>query len=115
MKLLASSDAHTFNGATAGRNVPCRSRITRRLIAIFAAATMVCAVSACTRDSKTYDISPIFPLSSDKCAKYDGTTEGSGLTAHCWVTKAECERAASDWKQEMQSGGVTDAIQFRCD
>ena len=87
-----------------------------RLIAVFAAATIVLALSACGgTDSKKYDIGPIFPLSSDKCSKYSGETEGTGITAHCWVTKSECEQAVSDWKQAMQQGGVTDAMQFRCD
>ena len=92
-----------------------RSRTPSRLIAFFAAATTVFALSACSHgDSKTYDISPIFPLSSDKCAKYGGKTEGAGFAAQCMVTKAKCEQAAQDWRQAMQQSGVTDAIQFRC-
>ena len=31
------------------------------------------------------------------------------------VTKAECERAAADWKQAMADGYVDDAIQFTYD
>lgn len=93
-----------------------RSRSTSQLIAVFAAAATMLAASACgNTDSKTYDISPIFPLSSDKCAKYDGRTEGTGLAAHCWVTKDKCKQAASDWQRAVQSGGVSDAIQFSCD
>lgn len=92
-----------------------RFRTTRRLIAVFAATITVLALSACNnKDSKTYDISPIFPLSSDKCAKYDGKVDGQGITSHCYVTKAKCEQAAADWRQAMQQGGVTDAIQFSC-
>jgi len=87
-----------------------------RWVAAFAVAATALTASGCGGgDSKTYDISPIFPLSSNKCANYDGRTEGSGLMAHCWVTKEKCEQAASDWKQAMQQGGVTDAIQFSCD
>jgi hypothetical protein len=89
----------------------------RRWIAAFAVAAAGLTASACAggSDSKTYDISPIFPLTSNKCAKYGGETEGSGFAAHCWVTKEKCEQAASDWKQAMQRGGVSDAIQFSCD
>jgi hypothetical protein len=87
-----------------------------RLIAVFAAAATALAASACgNTDSRTYDIAPIFPLSSGKCSKYDGTAEGSGITAHCWVTKEKCQQAAQDWRQAMQRSGVNDAIQFRCD
>ena len=93
-----------------------RSRTLPRSVAFFAAATTMLALCACGQsDSKTYDISPIFPLSSNKCARYDGKTEGSGITTKCWVTKAKCEQAVQDWRQAMQQGGVTDAIQFRCD
>lgn len=92
-----------------------RYRTATRLIAVFAAATTMFALSACEHnDPKAYDISPIFPLSSDKCAKYDGKVDGQGITSHCYVTKAQCERAAADWRQAMQHGGVTDAIQFSC-
>ena len=86
-------------------------------LVIFSAATMtVLALSGCGQsDSKTYDISPIFPLSSDKCARYDGEVEGTGITAQCWVTKENCEQAAQDWAQAMREGGVPDAMQFRCD
>jgi hypothetical protein len=64
--------------------------------------------------SKDYDIAPIFPLSADKCAKYSGTVEGSGITRHCWVTKEKCQQAAADWRQAMREGHVDDAIGFRC-
>jgi hypothetical protein len=93
-----------------------RSRARARLVAVLAAATTVFALSACgATESKGYDIGPIFPLTPNKCAKYHGTTEGSGPTAHCWVTKSECTRAASDWNQAMRQGYVRDAIQFSCD
>lgn len=86
-----------------------------RCAAFFAAAITVMALSSCTQGgSKDYDIAPIFPLSSDKCARYDGTAEGSGFGAHCWVTKEKCEQAAQDWRQSMQQGGVTDAVDFTC-
>jgi hypothetical protein len=92
-----------------------RPRTTSRSIACFAVATAVLAVSSCGQtNSKTYDISPIFPLTANKCAKYGGKTEGTGFNAHCWVTKAECQQAAQDWMQAMQQGGVTNAIEFKC-
>jgi hypothetical protein len=91
-------------------------RFSPRLMAVVATASVVLAASACgAGDSRNYDIAPIFPLTSNKCSKYDGKVEGSGFTAHCWVTKAECERAAQDWRQAMRQGGVTDAIEFSCD
>lgn len=86
-----------------------------RSVAFLAAAITAVAVSACGQsESKGYDIAPIFPLSSDKCGKYDGQSEGTGLTAHCWVTKAKCEQAVQDWRQAMREGGVSDAVQFTC-
>ncbi len=73
------------------------------------------AISGCGGGSaKAYDIAPIFPLSSGKCARYGGDEEGSGVTAKCMVTKAECEKAAADWKNAMQDGGVNEAIEFSC-
>ena len=81
------------------------------LVAVAASMTL----TACGQgDSKTYDISPIFPLSADKCVKYDGKTEGSGFGARCWVSKSKCEQAVQDWRQAMREGGVSDAIQFTC-
>jgi hypothetical protein len=75
---------------------------------------MALALAACGSGGKTYDISSIFPLSSDKSAKYNGEEHGSGITATCTVTKDECERAAADWKTAMQSGVVMNAIEFSC-
>lgn len=84
-----------------------------RLFAAFATAIIAVALTGCqSADAKTYDISPIFPLSSGKCAKYGGDQEGSGITATCMVTKSECERAAADWRKAM--GGVNNAIEFSC-
>ena len=89
--------------------------MTTRILAFFAAASMAVALTGCGgADAKTYDISPIFPLSSDKCARYGGDQKGSGFTATCMVTKAECEKAAADWRKAMESSGVNDAIEFRC-
>lgn len=89
--------------------------MTTRLHAFLAAASMTVALGGCAgSDAKKYDISPIFPLSSDKCAKYGGDQTGSGTTATCMVTKAECERAAGDWRSVMASRGINDAIQFSC-
>lgn len=86
----------------------------RKIAALFATASTAVALTACGADGKTYDISPIFPLSSGKCAKYGGDQQGSGITATCMVTQAECEKAAADWRQAMQNGGVNDAIEFSC-
>jgi hypothetical protein len=86
-----------------------------KLVALFAVASIAAAVTGCgTSDAKTYDISPIFPLSSGKCTHYGGNQSGAGIGATCMVTKAECEQAAADWRGAMQSGGVNDAIQFSC-
>ena len=86
-----------------------------RIIGLFAAACVAAVLAACGgANAKTYDIAPIFPLSQDKCAKYGGEQKGSGITASCLVTKAECERAAADWRDAMASSGVTDAIEFSC-
>jgi len=86
-----------------------------RLVAFFAAASVAVAVTGCGgAEAKTYDISPIFPLSSGKCAKYGGDEEGSGISATCMVTKGECERAATEWRKAMETGGVNEAIEFSC-
>ena len=86
-----------------------------RILAVLATASMAMAVSGCgSGDARAYDISPIFPLSSDKCAKYDGVQQGSGIYATCMVTFAECQRAAADWRAAMESSDVPDAIEFSC-
>lgn len=86
-----------------------------RIIACFVAASMAAALTGCgSADAKAYDISPIFPLSSGKCAQYGGHQGGSSITGTCMVTKAECEKAAADWRQAMAAGGVNDAIEFSC-
>jgi len=86
-----------------------------KILVLFAAASIAVALAGCGgAGAKTYDISPIFPLSSDKCAKYGGDQKGSGITATCMVTKAECEKAAADWRNAMASSGVNDAIEFSC-
>jgi hypothetical protein len=85
-----------------------------KIVASVAAASMAVALTGCGGAAKSYDISPIFPLSSDKCARYGGDQHGSGLAATCMVTKSECEKAASDWRSAMQNGGVGDAIEFTC-
>ena len=87
-----------------------------RLMAVSAVFLAVAGLAACgnSGNDKTYDIAPIFPLSADKCAQYDGTAEGSGLDSHCWVTKDECEKAAADWRVAMQDSYVSDPIEFTC-
>lgn len=105
------------DGAPGGSGIRLKRqhRVGTPLGAAFAVAACVWALSGCGRNHpKTYDIAPIFPLSSDKCTKYDGTVDGSGITAHCWVSKANCEQAVTDWRHAMQQGGVADAIEFRC-
>jgi hypothetical protein len=89
--------------------------MTIRTLVCFTAASAAIAVTGCaSAEAKTYDISPIFPLSSGKCAKYGGDEEGSGITASCMVTKGECERAAAEWRTAMETGGVTEAVEFSC-
>ena len=86
-----------------------------RVVAFFAAASIAVVLTGCGGSSaKTYDISPIFPLSSDKCAKYGGDQKGAGITGTCMVTKAECEQAAADWRNAMETSGVNNAIEFSC-
>lgn len=85
-----------------------------KIVASVAAASMAVSLTGCGGASKSYDISPIFPLESGKCAKYGGDQQGSGITASCMVTKDECEKATADWREAMQSGGVNDAIEFTC-
>lgn len=93
-----------------------RSSVLGRTAAMAVAAIVAIAASACSGSAdKNYDISPIFPLSSDKCAEYNGDGSGEGFSSTCMVTKSECERAAEDWRQAMSEGGVNDAILFSCD
>ena len=80
-----------------------------RVAALLVAAIVTIGVSGCS-NGKQYDISSIFPLSADKCAKYNGDEPGDGS---CMVTKSECERAAEDWRQATRN--VSGAIQFSCD
>lgn len=92
-----------------------RSRTMMRIAALLVAGIMAIAVSGCSSSGgKDYDISPIFPLSSNKCEKYNGDQSGEGVGSTCMVTKADCERAAADWRKAMRESGVTDAIQFSC-
>jgi hypothetical protein len=86
-----------------------------KITALLLTATIGIAVTGCSSSAgKQYDISPIFPLSSGKCAKYHGDQHGEGFNSTCLVTKSECERAAADWRQAMREGYVNDAIQFSC-
>jgi hypothetical protein len=88
--------------------------MTNKSFVRYVAASMALAMGGCS-GSKNFDIGPIFPLDSGKCARYGGDQKGSGATASCMVTKDECEKAAADWREAMQSSGVNDAIDFRCD
>jgi hypothetical protein len=85
------------------------------ILAFFAVASITVALSACGGGGQTYDIAPIFPLDSGKCAKYHGDQEGSGIGESCMVSKGDCERAAADWQEAMSSGAVTEAIEFSCE
>jgi hypothetical protein len=91
-----------------------RLRAADRILVLIVVACMTVGLSSCG-GTKTYDISPIFPLSSGKCAHYGGHEEGSGVLVTCMVTKAECEKAAADWRRAMQAGDVTEAIEFSCE
>jgi hypothetical protein len=92
-----------------------RLRAADRVFAFLAVACMTVGLTSCGGvGAKAYDISPIFPLSTGKCARYGGHEEGSGVTATCMVTKAECEKASADWRRAMEAGGVTEAIEFSC-
>ena len=82
--------------------------------AFLTAAVMAAGMSGCSEDEKAYDISPIFPLSADKCEKYNGEESGEGFGSSCLVTKSDCERAAEDWRVAMRESGVNDAMQFSC-
>ena len=85
------------------------------LLAGIVSVATILSVSACSQtEAKGYDISPVFPLSPNKCAKYGGKQEGRGFDGKCMVTKAECERAAQDWRNAMRQGGVSDGILFSC-
>lgn len=86
--------------------------MTRKLTLLIAAAAFVVPLSGCGGSAKDYDIGPIFPLTSGKCAKYHGDEKGSGIMASCMVTKSECEKAVADWRAAMVN--VSDAIEFRC-
>ncbi|MDR0593402.1 MAG: hypothetical protein LBG60_09170 [Bifidobacteriaceae bacterium] len=87
-------------------------RVLRRSFAAAAVSVvMASALVGCGEDKK-YDIGPIFPLTADKCEKYNGEKEGEGLTESCWVGKEDCERAAADWAEAMEN--VPDAIVFTC-
>jgi hypothetical protein len=80
-----------------------------RVTAFLVAAAATIAISGCS-NGKQYDISPIFPLSADTCAKYNGDEPGDGS---CLVTESDCERAAEDWR--LATRNVSGAIQFSCD
>jgi len=86
----------------------------KRTLGLVAVAAMTLAMAGCGNE-KAYDIGPLFPLTADKCAKYNGDAKGDGLHGSCMVTKADCERAVADWNQSMRDGYVDDAMLFTCD
>lgn len=88
--------------------------MTSRVFAFLATVAMAAAVAGCGSEKKTYDIAPIFPASTDKCARYGGDQKGEGFQATCLVSKSECEKAAADWRNSMQKRGIDDATQFSC-
>lgn len=57
---------------------------------------------------KNYNIGPIFPMSPNKCQKYNGKEDGRS----CWVSLEDCKRAATDWSQLVK--GQPNAIRFKC-
>src|SRR4051794_17253058 len=74
-----------------------------KVVALFITATLTVALAGCSNGSeKQFDISPIFPLSSGKCAKYNGKQSGEGFNSTCMVSQSDCARAAEDWRQAMQ-------------
>jgi hypothetical protein len=89
--------------------------MTIKISTFIVAASMAFALAGCGGNAKNYDISPIFPLTADKCAKYDGDESGEGFAKTCMVTKEMCEKAAADWDAAMASGYVNDAVKFTCD
>jgi hypothetical protein len=94
------------------RTAPATARLGRLLAGVGVSLVLL----GCSGSSgKKYDISPIFPLSSDKCSTYNGKASGEGFGATCMVSKSDCERAAADWRRAMREGGVNDAILFTCD
>ena len=77
------------------------------------AGMLLMAATACgSGGSGTYDIGPIFPLTKNKCAKYNGKESGSGLSSQCLVGAADCKRAAADWLEATRN--LPDAIRFTC-
>lgn len=86
-----------------------------KVAALLVTAALLAVLSGCTAEAKEYDIGPLFPLSPEKCAEYDGDASGEGFTSSCMVTKAECERAVADREEAMREGFVNDAMQFTCD
>lgn len=103
-RLISSGRAVSSCGWAMGRGIA-------TVLAVISAGLVM---AACGGGEKSYDIAPIFPLSSGKCAKYHGDQEGSGMTESCMVTKDECERATADWQETMQDSGVNDALEFSC-
>src|SRR5690348_11548684 len=80
----------------------CRNTAFQLIAGVAVGATALAMLTACgDKNKKTYDIAPIFPLSSDKCSKYEGDATGSGLASHCYVTKDECKKAVADWRAAM--------------
>jgi hypothetical protein len=115
MALLDTGDSSERASSTSADTTVKRGPGRMRAIALLVmTATLVALTGCATGAGKDYDIAPIFPLSANKCAKYDGKTTGSGFASHCWVTKSKCQQAAADWHQAMRQGGINDAIEIRC-
>lgn len=90
-------------------------RAVRKVFVVFVVISAAVVLGGCNgANAKTYDISPIFPLSSGVCAKYGGVQQGSGVSVTCMVTKGECEKAAADWGRAMTASAVNDAVEFSC-
>ena len=94
-----------------------KHRMLKRLSVLLMGGCLAVVVAACGEGSgKSYNIGAIFPASDpvSKCAKYGGTYNAGSILEECMVTKEECERAAGEWREAMQGGGI-ETIEFSCD
>lgn len=87
-------------------------KIDSRVAGVVGMVSVVAALGGCGSESKSYDIGPIFPASADKCERYGGEQEGVGPGSTCLVTKSQCEKAVSDWRESTER--LHGAIQFNC-
>lgn len=82
----------------------------RSAMTALASVALMLGASGCnSAGGATYDIAPVFPLSANKCEKYNGKKDGR----HCWVNLDDCKRAAADWAESTKN--VSGAIKFKCE